>query len=172
MPHDYFFQTTVLQFWRFLDPMVTYFCSSESNVVSFDYILLSSQVLRCDLRRCVMRQGVRQKSTDRHRADMNSAGVQVRSTFLSRSWGQNLGWCYWHRQAIHLDGLDLLSFGSRVYNWWASRLNGLVVLMDDVWAPSCVFGFSFQKIVYERIQEVIAKMVSSCLIWLEYELNL
>ena len=44
--------------------------------------------------------------------------------------------------------------------------------MDDVWAPSCLIGFSFQKVFYEGIQEVIAKMVSSCFIWLEYDLNL
>ena len=89
--------------------MLTYFCSSESNAVSFDYILLSSQVLRCDLRRCVMRQGVRQKNTDPHRADMNSAGVGVEIWVgVAR-----------HSQAIHPDLLDLF------------RLKGLQCTLDE-----------------------------------------
>ena len=53
------------------------------------------------------------------------------------------------------------------------RLKGLVVLMDNVWAPSCaVFGFSFQKIGYKGMQEVVTTMVASCLISVECGSNL
>jgi len=70
---------------------------------------------------------------------------------LLRSWGQHLSWCCWHLQAIHLD--SWIGFGSRVYTWSTQRLRGLVVLMDDVWAPSrAVFGFSFQKIGWYWLQ--------------------
>ena len=92
-----FFQTTVLQFWRFLDPMLTYFLFQCVNCQTRFPLITSYFHLRfwdATCARCVMRQGVRQKNTDCHRADMNSAGVQVKSTFLSKSWGRNLGWCY------------------------------------------------------------------------------
>ena len=139
-----FFEMTVLQFWRFLDPMVTYFCSSESNVVSFDYILLSSQVLRCDLRRCVMRQGVRQK---KHRSPS--------------SWHELCRLCRWDPHFCQVFGAEIwvgvtdthswftlicwICFGSRVYNWWASRLNALVVLMDDVWGTQLRVWFQLPE---------------------------
>ena len=32
------------------------------------------------------------KNTEHHEAEMSSEGVHVRSNFLSRSWGRNLGW--------------------------------------------------------------------------------
>ena len=130
LPHNYFFfQSTVLQFWRFLDPMLTYFCSSESNAVSFDYILLSSQVLRCDLRRCVMRQGVRQKT---------QIAIEPTWTLQVCRWNphfcQNLGVEIWvgvtrHSQAIHFGWLDLF------------RLKGLQLMSITIEGPCCPHGW-------------------------------
>ena len=121
--------------------MVTYFCSSESNTVSFEYTfhLRFWDAIRAD----VMRKGVRQKDTDRHQADMNSEGVGEIDIFV-KILGPNFGLVLltltsdlsWFAGFVSAQGFTF-------YNWWSSRLKGLVVLMDDVWAPSCVFGFSF-----------------------------
>ena len=84
-------------------------------------------------------------------------------------FGQHLGLCCWHSRAIHVDSRT--SLGSRACNWSTQRLKGLVVLMDDVWAPSCVFGLSFQKIGCKGKQAVVATTVASCLISVEYGFN-
>ena len=111
----FFFEMTVLQFWRFLDPMLTYFCSSESNRVCFDYTLLSSQVLRCDMRRW----GSTKKT---------QIAIQPTWTLQVCRWNphfcQDLGVEIWvgvtrHSQAIHPDLLDLF------------RLKGLQCTIDE-----------------------------------------
>ena len=64
-----------------------------------------------------------EKIWDRHGAEMNSEGVHVRSTFLSRSWGRNLGWCYWHSNC------DLYSMTMCI---WMCHIYGLICIYENV----------------------------------------
>ena len=107
-------------------------------------------------------------------------GVRQKNTQIAIEPTLTLKVCRWnphfcqdlarHSQAIHPDFLDL--FRLKGLQLMSITIEGPCCRMDDVCAPSCVIGFSFQKIVYEGIQEVGTKTISSRLIWVEYELNL
>ena len=155
MPHNSFLEATET------DPAIlkapgahgrlAKFSSCDSNRVSFDntFRLRFWDATCADVMRFWGSTKKTQIAIGRHElCRLCRWDPQVRSTCLSSFFGSKFGLVLltltsdlpWFAGFVSAQGFT-------VYTWWASRLKGLVVLMDDVWAPSCVFGFSFQKTV-------------------------
>lgn len=111
------------------------------------------------------------------RKNKSQIAMELKWTLQVCMWNprfcQHLGPNVWvgvadiYKRFIMILGLVL---AQGVYNWSTQKLKGLVVLMDNVWAPSrAVFGFSSQKIGCKGMQDVVTTMVASCLISVSVE---